>query len=117
MIGYYFNKTEYKGVLYIPKNLIVFGDDREPCAYDINYYPNNIEAYDLIWSNGNTIEKRRILGNAISCLKLNIEDDLIKKFQNFCWGEDFLDIINAHVCAGEMFEIAKKEAELYYNIE
>ena len=115
MIGYYFNKTKHKRVLYIPKNLIVFGDDRELGSYYINYYPNNIKEYDLIWSSGDTFEKRKIFGDAINYLELDIEEGLIKKFQNFCWEGSFLDIINAHICAGEMFETAKKEAEMYYN--
>lgn len=117
MIGHYFDKTEHKGVLYIPRSVIVINDDREPGAYDINYCPENIKNYDLIWNSGNTIEKRRILGNAMNCLELDIKEDLIKKFQNFCWGTSLLDIVNAYICAGEIFELAKEEAEMYEGIK
>ena len=80
------------------------------CFFD---FPNNLKAYDLIWNSGNTIEKRRILGDAMNCLELKIKDDLIEEFRIFCFGKTFLDFVNTQIYAKKMFEWAKEEAGAY----
>ena len=113
MKSFFFNKSEHKDVLYIPNNLIVITDNRMPNAPDINYSPNNLQVYDLIWESKNTIEKRRILGDAMKALELNVDDKTLDIFRGFCFGQTSLDIINAHLYAKDIFDLAKEKVSIF----
>ena len=115
MRAFYFDKSEHKGVFYIPGNLIMIIDKRDPDASDINYFPNNLQVFDRIWDSGNTLEKRRVLGDAFNCLELNIDNEVISRFQDYCWRKDLLGIANAHIFAKEMFESTKGVIDKYAN--
>lgn len=110
MKAYFFNRSKNKNVLYIPKNLIVVGKKSE---FEIDYKVNNIKAFDLIWDCGDTSVKRKLLGNLDLCIldELEIPNELIQRFQDYCWEETPENIVRAHLFAMEMYYIAKRSIE------
>ena len=113
MIGHYFNRSETENVLYIPGNVIIFEEKGE---FDINYSPNSIQLVDQTWK----INPAEILGdNLEKCIirDLDISDGYIKKFQDFCWENGPINIVNAHTYAVRLFYAVQKEIKIPRNME
>jgi hypothetical protein len=117
MKAYFFKREKDKEVLYIPHNLIICTKNDGLDFLNLDYFPNNIKAYDLIWNSGNTWEKRKILGSAEEFFELNIEDDLINTFGSFCFKNNPINTIYAHVYAKLIFDFSKNGVESYLREE
>jgi len=107
MRSYFFNREEGKNVLYVPLNLIV---TEEKEGLDIDYKVNNIKAFDFLWRT----DRKKLLGKDLSnCLidYIDIPDGILKKFQDYCFGNENKDIIHAHIFSGMIFYEIKKEVE------
>ena len=96
MKAYFYNKSLTKNVIYVPGTFVILGDEE---GIDIDYKLNNTNVFDAICASGNTLEKRKILGDALTCLEINIDDSFIESFNAYSFGGSDEDTVFAHFCA------------------
>ncbi|MGV8152501.1 MAG: hypothetical protein ACP5OG_05460 [Candidatus Nanoarchaeia archaeon] len=103
MKGYFFNRGERQNVLYIPRNLVVV--EKNDSEIIVDYYPNNIKAFDLIWDNS----RRMLLGDFEKCIisHLEIPENIIKQFSDYCFDNSPKSVISAHIFAISLFDDVK----------
>ena len=109
MEGYFFTRAMRGQMLYVPKNVIVMRDSGG--GFDIDYSPNNLNAFDGLWKNDSELIAGLEDNPIISVL--DISDELVHRFQNLCWKDDDISVLNRYVSGVELFRLSEKSVEKY----